>query len=76
MTVSTRLTSSDTRPRRLRRHGYLDHGQPRAGEQPARKRHGGPSEDRALYTCQCGFVFKADVSTSVGCPHCGSTQAW
>jgi hypothetical protein len=38
--------------------------------------HGGPSEDRALYTCHCGFVFDALVSTSVGCPHCGRTQAW
>jgi hypothetical protein len=39
------------------------------------KRSGGP-EDRALYTCQCGHAFKADVSTSVGCPQCGTGQAW
>jgi hypothetical protein len=39
------------------------------------KRSGGP-EDRALYSCQCGFAFKAEVSTSVGCPHCGTSQAW
>ena len=39
------------------------------------KRSGGP-EDRALYTCGCGFAFKAEVSTSVGCPHCGTSQAW
>ena len=38
------------------------------------KRSGGP-EDRALYSCHCGYAFKAEVSTSVGCPHCGS-QAW
>ena len=37
---------------------------------------GGQSQDRALYTCSCGFAFDALVSTSVGCPHCGSTQAW
>jgi hypothetical protein len=43
---------------------------------PVRDRRGGPSEDRALYTCQCGYVFEALVSTSVGCPHCGSAQAW
>jgi hypothetical protein len=36
---------------------------------------GGPN-DRAQYTCTCGFVFQADVSTSVACPHCGSAQAW
>ena len=39
------------------------------------KRSGGP-EDRALYSCSCGYAFKADVSPSVGCPHCGTTQAW
>ena len=40
------------------------------------RRQGGQSQDRALYTCGCGFAFNAPVSTSVGCPHCGSTQAW
>ena len=39
------------------------------------KRSGGP-EDRALYTCKCGHAFKAEVSTSVGCPRCGTSQAW
>ena len=39
------------------------------------KRSGGP-EDRALYSCSCGYAFKAEVSTSVGCPHCGTSQAW
>ena len=39
------------------------------------KRSGGP-EDRALYTCSCGCTFRAEVSTSVGCPHCGTHQAW
>jgi hypothetical protein len=39
------------------------------------KRSGGP-EDRALYECGCGHAFKAEVSTSVGCPHCGTNQAW
>jgi rubrerythrin len=39
------------------------------------KRSGGP-EDRAMYNCTCGYVFKADVSTSVGCPVCGTSQAW
>ena len=36
---------------------------------------GGPS-DRAQYTCGCGFVWEADVSASVACPHCGAAQAW
>jgi hypothetical protein len=41
----------------------------------AARRGGGP-EDRALYSCMCGFAFKAAVTTSVGCPHCGTEQAW
>ena len=39
-------------------------------------RSGGPQQDRALYTCGCGYAFTAAVSTSVGCPHCGTSQAW
>ena len=39
------------------------------------RRSDGP-EDRALYSCACGYAFKATVTTSVGCPHCGQTQAW
>ena len=33
-------------------------------------------EDKAFYACSCGYAFTAAVSTTVGCPHCGSTQAW
>jgi hypothetical protein len=33
-------------------------------------------QDAALYSCGCGYVFTALVSTSVGCPHCGADQAW
>jgi len=36
---------------------------------------GGPL-DEASYTCHCGFVFRAPVSTTVSCPHCQTTQAW
>ena len=36
---------------------------------------GGP-DDRAEYACGCGYVWKADVSASVACPHCGASQAW
>jgi uncharacterized protein (DUF983 family) len=36
---------------------------------------GGPI-DRASYTCGCGYLFSASVSTSVICPHCGADQAW
>lgn len=33
-------------------------------------------DDKAFYTCGCGYAFTANVSTTVGCPHCGTTQAW
>ena len=36
---------------------------------------GGP-DDRACYSCGCGFEFQAPVSTSVHCPHCDTVQAW
>jgi hypothetical protein len=50
--------------------------QPRAAA-PGRSRHDHlPLQDNALYTCHCGFVFEAAVSTTVGCPHCGTGQAW
>jgi hypothetical protein len=72
------LTRSLTRPRRER----APHARPDTAPRPATahaqaraKRSGGP-EDVALYTCQCGFAFKAAVTTSVGCPQCGTDQAW
>jgi len=48
---------------------------PEAAETRAARRAGGP-EDRALYACMCGYAFTAPVTTSVGCPHCGTQQAW
>jgi hypothetical protein len=41
-----------------------------------RARASGGPQDHALYSCGCGYVFDASVSTSVHCPHCGDTQAW
>jgi len=58
---------------------------PRRAEQAARPapsratrdaRRGPGSQDKALYACMCGYAFTAAVTTSVGCPHCGSEQAW
>ncbi len=48
---------------------------PESDEVRAARRAGGP-EDRALYSCMCGYAFQAAVSTSVDCPHCGTEQAW
>jgi hypothetical protein len=36
---------------------------------------GGPL-DQACYTCACGVVFAAEVTTTVACPRCGGAQAW
>jgi hypothetical protein len=41
-----------------------------------RARESGGPIDKAQYACACGYVFLADVSTSVACPHCGAAQAW
>ncbi len=50
----------------------------RAGGDPEAekvRRAGGPV-DVAVYTCCCGYLFSARVSTTVSCPHCGTDQAW
>jgi hypothetical protein len=44
--------------------------------QEARERASGGPEDVARYECSCGYVFRAEVSASVGCPQCGCAQAW
>ena len=41
-----------------------------------RVREAGGPRDEASYSCTCGYVFAASVSTSVRCPHCGARQAW
>ena len=78
MTVRTRPHRRSTRPRTGR--GAERRATPPQAEQPpipqARERAAGGPEDRAAYRCSCGCVFDAPVSTTVGCPHCGGTQAW
>ena len=46
-----------------------------APPKPRRRRVEGP-QDRALYACHCGMVWTGAVTTEVGCPHCGTAQAW
>jgi hypothetical protein len=48
---------------------------PELKEEKRVRESGGP-EDRAFYTCSCGYAFDAAVTTSVTCPHCGAGQAW
>jgi hypothetical protein len=72
--------------RRLRRGGETAERQDGDVEEPIREapaapranreRRGPPPEDRAVYSCSCGYIFDAHFSTSVECPHCGQTQAW
>ena len=54
--------------------------EPAAGEDDLfderRLRASGGPNDRAQYTCGCGYVWETDVSASVACPHCGASQAW
>ncbi len=77
MQLTTRLPKrrGSTRPPRPARLDGPRPANPEAVEARDARRGGGP-EDRALYSCACGFAFKASVTTSVGCPHCGTEQAW
>ena len=84
--MRVRLMSSP----RTRRHGRRDHAEARPAPEAAtsaapvvddhpqerRARESGGPMDNAHYSCDCGLVFEAAVSTSVSCPHCGSEQAW
>src|SRR3954452_24306594 len=67
------LTQITQRPRRGERTPAAQ--DLRASERLRARRTPAP-EDQALYRCECGFAFKAEVTTSVGCPHCGTDQAW
>jgi hypothetical protein len=87
MRVRSNRAPSETRRRDSllrRRHGATPRSQPvdvsvderdDLADERRMRESGGP-DDRAVYTCTCGYVFEADVSTSVTCPHCGSAQAW
>ena len=41
-----------------------------------RARRGSGNEDRALYSCECGFAWTGEVTASPCCAHCGTPQAW
>ncbi len=73
-------TRGEGRRRHDRRRGVVVHipqVEHRAPDPDVRRvqEAGGPV-DNASYSCQCGYMFCAAVSTTVSCPHCGSLQAW
>jgi hypothetical protein len=67
-----RAIGGSGRPRRAHR------GRRPSAPDPAvlRAREAGGPIDRACYSCECGYLFVAAVSTTVRCPHCGAGQAW
>jgi hypothetical protein len=75
MNLTTRLPKRRTARPRTRSRREPQPAPIESAEVRAARRAGGP-EDRALYSCTCGYAFKAAVTTSVGCPHCGTEQAW
>jgi hypothetical protein len=79
------LRPTDRRPRTERRPHVFGRpadveAEPEAAVDPhlAERRHRASvaPEDVAHYGCSCGYQFSAPVTTSVACPHCGTSQAW
>ena len=70
------LTTRNPKRRRPRHARPVESPAPAEPQEVRAARRAGGPEDRALYACMCGFAFKAAVTTSVGCPHCGTEQAW
>lgn len=66
------------RPRRApaRRSPEAPRPRPALKTSQVRARRGGGPEDRALYSCECGFAWTGEVTASPYCPHCGTPQAW
>jgi hypothetical protein len=77
--MTVHLTSALRRPRGQRRLHVVPAPAPRpAPMHPAERRMrdaGGP-DDRACYSCGCGYLFEARVTASVTCPNCDTVQAW
>jgi rubrerythrin len=74
----TKRTTRQPRAERQRQAAARRAPEPRAGLSTAqvRARRGSGPEDRALYSCQCGYAWTGEVTASPGCPHCGTPQAW
>jgi hypothetical protein len=82
------LTTKTKSLRRSRRHSQTPARHGRAGTESeprptsalsvsqVRARRGSGIEDRALYSCECGFAWTGEVTASPCCAHCGTPQAW
>jgi hypothetical protein len=77
------LTSTKSKLKRTARRGASPSRRaPERGPRTAqsvsqvRARRGSGIEDRALYTCECGFAWTGEVTASPSCAHCGTPQAW
>jgi len=77
--MTAHLTSALRRPLHQRRPHVVAPPEPLPEPMhPAERRMraaGGP-DDRACYSCDCGYLFEARVSASVRCPHCDGLQDW
>jgi hypothetical protein len=78
MQLTQRITFRTERPARGKRRRVVRHAAaPKTTPSPTRDQaRVGPPQDRATYNCSCGYIFVSDVTTSVGCPHCGTELAW
>ena len=75
------ITRSPKTPRRLRqassaRRAPEPRPRPALSVSQIRARRTPASQDRALYSCQCGYAWTDEVTASPGCPNCGEPQAW
>ena len=71
------LTTKTKSIRRPRRHNQTQtRTRPTLSVSQVRARRGSGIEDRALYSCECGFTWKGEVTASPCCAHCGTPQAW
>jgi transposase-like protein len=75
-TMTARLRTRTTRPSAAARRNHRTEPTPIPPAEVERHRQAGGPEDHALYRCSCGYAFTAEVSASVGCPRCGTAQAW
>ena len=76
LTTPKTLRRRRERPRQAPVRRSAPEPRPALSVSQVRARRGGGNEDRALYSCECGFAWTGEVSASPSCPHCGTPQAW